>query len=202
MEKKHPRILQAEFVTSAANPSGYPADGLPWCAMVGKSNVGKSSLINSLSNNRKLARISAQPGKTRLVNFYLMNQSFYLVDLPGYGFARVSKEEQRKWGPMMQEFFARAAPLSVITLIVDIRHDPTAEDMQMASWIRHYNIPVILAASKADKLGKTRRKPQCAQIRSKLGFPADTPMAPYSAVSGQGMEDLLEALSLRIPLSD
>lgn len=187
-------IKQAEFVGSAVEATQYPSDGLPLCAMVGKSNVGKSSLINSLVHNRKLARTSGQPGKTRLVNFYRINSAFYLVDLPGYGFAKVSKVEQEKWGTMMKDFFEKSVGLFAIILILDIRHSPTTEDRQVAEWIRHYGIPVLLAASKADKLGKTRLKPQCSQIRSQLGFSEETPIIPYSAVNRRGIEELLMAL--------
>lgn len=187
-------IKKAEFTTSAVNASQYPGDILPHIAMVGKSNVGKSSLINAMTNRTKLARVSGQPGKTRLINFFLVNDSFYLVDLPGYGFARVSKSEKESWGSMINDYFKKAAHLKCIILIIDIRHDPTAEDMQMAEWIRYYQVPVLLAASKSDKLGKTRIKPQAARIRKQLGFTGDVPVIPYSAVSKQGMEDLLQQL--------
>ena len=125
-------IKKAEFITSAVNAGGYPQDGLPHIAMVGKSNVGKSSLINAITRQKKLARVSGEPGKTRLVNFFLINESFYLVDLPGYGFARVSKVEKKSWGDMMNEYFKKAFSLNCVIMIVDIRHNPTAEDMQMA----------------------------------------------------------------------
>jgi ribosome biogenesis GTP-binding protein YsxC/EngB len=131
-------IRKAEFITSAVNAAGYPQDDLPHIAMVGKSNVGKSSLINGLTNQSKLARVSRQPGKTRLINFFLVNDSFYLVDLPGYGFARVSKAEKEKWGAMINEYFEKAAQLKCIIMIADIRHNPTAEDKQMAEWIQYH----------------------------------------------------------------
>jgi GTP-binding protein len=187
-------IKKAEFITSAVNAAGYPQDGLPHIAMVGKSNVGKSSLINGLTNQSKLARVSGQPGKTRLINFFLINDSFYLVDLPGYGFARVSKSEKMKWGAMMDEYFQKAAQLKCIILIVDIRHKPTAEDKQMAEWIQYHRIPVLLVASKADKLGKTRIKPQAAVVRKHLGFSDSVPVVPCSVVSKQGIIELLEQM--------
>ena len=192
-------IKKAEFTTSAVNAAGYPQDGLSHVAMVGKSNVGKSSLINALTNQNKLARVSGQPGKTRLINFFLINESFYLVDLPGYGFARVSKGEKEKWGEMMNEYFKTAFPLKCIIMIVDIRHNPTAEDRQMAEWIQYYQIPVLLVASKADKLGKTRIKPQAAQSRKLLGFSQEIPIVPCSTLSKQGMEELLEKLDTYLP---
>jgi GTP-binding protein len=195
-------IKKAEFVTSAINASGYPKDGLPQIAMVGKSNVGKSSLINAMTRQNKLARVSGQPGKTRLINFFLVNDSFYLVDLPGYGFARVSKVEKESWGNMMNEYFKKAYPLTCIIMIVDIRHNPTAEDKQMAEWIKYYQIPVILVASKSDKLGKTRIKPQVAHIRKQLGLTAQVPVVPCSTVSKEGLKELLEQLDAYIPQSD
>lgn len=187
-------IKKAEFVTSAVNSSQYPRDEFSHVAMVGKSNVGKSSLINAITNRNKLARVSSQPGKTRLINFFLINDAFYLVDLPGYGFARVSKTEKEKWGVMINEYLEKTPNLKCMILILDIRHDPTAEDKQMAEWIRYYQVPVVLAVSKSDKLGKTRVKPQAAKIRKQLGFSGDIPVVPYSAVTKQGVEELLEKL--------
>ena len=195
-------IKKAEFITSAVNAGGYPQDGLPHIAMVGKSNVGKSSLINAITRQKKLARVSGEPGKTRLVNFFLINESFYLVDLPGYGFARVSKVEKKSWGDMMNEYFKKAFSLNCVIMIVDIRHNPTAEDMQMAEWIKYYQIPVILVASKADKLGKTRIKPQVDQLRNQLGFSNQVPIVPSSVVSKQGLEVLLEQLDAYLPELD
>jgi len=187
-------IKKAEFVKSAVNASQYPQDELPHFAMVGKSNVGKSSLINALTNQNKLAKISSQPGKTRLINFFLINDSFYLVDLPGYGFAKVSQAEKMGWGNMINEYLEKSPQLKCLIMLLDIRHDPTADDRQMAEWIRYYQVPVILAASKSDKLGKTRIKPQAVKLRKQLGFDDSVPIIPYSAVSKSGIEELLSAL--------
>ena len=187
-------IKKAEFVKSAVNASQYPQDELPHFAMVGKSNVGKSSLINALTNQNKLAKISSQPGKTRLINFFLINDSFYLVDLPGYGFAKVSQAEKTGWGNMINEYLEKSPQLKCLIMLLDIRHDPTADDRQMAEWIRYYQVPVILAASKSDKLGKTRIKPQAVKLRKQLGFDDSVPIIPYSAVSKSGIEELLSAL--------
>ena len=152
------KIKKAEFVISAVTKEQYPKDNLPCIAMVGKSNVGKSSIINALANNSKLARTSSQPGKTRLLNFYKINDSFYIVDLPGYGFARVSQREQEKWGQMIDSFLTSDMDIVSIIHVVDIRHKPTADDIQMAEWINYHQIPVIILANKADKLGKTKWK--------------------------------------------
>ena len=193
-------IKKAEFETSAVNAAQYPQNDYPHVAMVGKSNVGKSSLINAMTNRNKLARVSGQPGKTRLINFFRINDTFYLVDLPGYGFARVAGPEKERWGAMINEYLKKVPRLKCMILIVDIRHDPTAEDRQMAEWIRYYRIPVLLAVSKSDKLGKTRVKPRAAQIRRQLGFSDEVPVISYSAVSGYGMEDLLNQLDIFLSL--
>ncbi|MDD3613287.1 MAG: ribosome biogenesis GTP-binding protein YihA/YsxC [Eubacteriales bacterium] len=194
------KIITAEFFTSAEKPSQYPQDDLPHIALVGKSNVGKSSLINALTNNKKLARVSSSPGKTRLVNFFLVNQNFYIVDLPGYGFAKVSKSEKEKWGTMIDQYFSTAKQLQLLIMLVDIRHDPTREDKQMAEWIRYYKIPVILALTKSDKLGKTRIKPRAAQIKKELGFSGDIMHIPCSSVTGYGLDEIQDSLDHYIAL--
>ncbi|MGI6538660.1 MAG: ribosome biogenesis GTP-binding protein YihA/YsxC [Caldicoprobacterales bacterium] len=189
-------IKKAEFITSAINTSGYPKDGLSHIAMVGKSNVGKSSLINALTNQKNLARVSGQPGKTKLINFFLINDNFYLVDLPGYGYARVPKAEQKQWAKMINEYFNKANSLKLIIMVIDIRHDPTLEDKQMAEWIRYYDIPVVLVASKSDKLGKTRIKPQAEKLRLLLGFSKEIPIIPCSVLTKKGIMELLNQLEV------
>lgn len=187
------RIQKAEFITSAVEPDQYPTDHLPYVALVGKSNVGKSSMINTITNNNKLAKTSSQPGKTRLVNFYKINDAFYLVDLPGYGFARVSKKEKIKWANMIETFLTTPNLLGIVQL-VDIRHNPTSDDMTMINWIKHFNMPLIVLATKADKLGKTRIKPQINKIRKQLELSSEIPLIPFSSETGYGKEDVLEAL--------
>ena len=149
-------IIKAEFITSAVEPDQYPVDHLPYLALVGKSNVGKSSMINNICNRSKLAKTSGQPGKTRLVNFYKINDAFYLVDLPGYGFARVSRKEKEKWAYMIETFLSSSPNLLGIIQLVDIRHNPTEDDITMMDWIKHFDMPLIILATKSDKLGKTR----------------------------------------------
>ncbi len=188
------KIKKAEFVTSAVSAAQYPQDRDSHIAMVGKSNVGKSSLINAMTNRNKLARTSGRPGKTRLINFFRINDSFFLVDLPGYGFARAARSERERWGAMMEEYLAKDSRLKGMILIVDIRHDPTAEDIQMAEWIRYYQVPVLVAVSKSDKLGKTRRKPEADRVLGQLGFSPDVPSVFCSAVSREGIKDLLHQL--------
>ncbi|MDO5110723.1 MAG: ribosome biogenesis GTP-binding protein YihA/YsxC [Clostridia bacterium] len=183
-------IRQATFLTSAGLGSAYPpaAPSGVEIAMVGKSNVGKSSLINSLCNNYKLARTSASPGKTRLINFFLINRDFHLVDLPGYGFAKASKSEKDNWGKLMEDYLSTGR-LTHIFLLLDIRHAPTLEDRQMFQYIVYYNIPFTLIATKADKLARSKRA-QAANAAAKL-LGAPPAAVPYSAENAQGREEIL-----------
>jgi GTP-binding protein len=159
-------IKNAEFITSVANKNNYYKTDKPIIAVAGKSNVGKSSVINMLARNKKLARTSVTPGRTRLINYFNFGE-FVLADLPGYGFAKVSKEEKQKWADLMEDFLA-TEKLAMLILLVDIRHDPTMDDIQMVNYLYHYRIPFVLVATKADKLSKTRVKPQAFNIATKL----------------------------------
>lgn len=185
------RIKKAEFITSVGMNSAYPQQLQSEIAMVGKSNVGKSSLINSLCSNGKLARISQKPGKTRLINFFKVNDSFYLVDLPGYGFASAPKEEKEKWGELMESYLA-SGRVKHIYMLLDIRHEPTQEDKMMFNYILYYAIPYTLVATKADKIAKSKRKQAANACAKQLGAP---PYAiAYSSESGDGKEELLSRL--------
>lgn len=185
------RIKQAEFVTSVGLGGEYPGDGAVEIAMVGKSNVGKSSLINSLCNHNKLARISSSPGKTRLINFFRINREFYLVDLPGYGFAKAPKTEKAKWGELMESYLS-SGRLGHIFMLIDIRHAPTAEDKQMFQWILYYGVPFTLVATKADKLARSKRVASANAAAKLLGAP---PYAiPYSAETHEGKAELLQRM--------
>lgn len=184
-------IKQAEFVTSVGAGSAYPHPERAEIAIVGKSNVGKSSLINHLCNNKKLAKTSQTPGKTRLINFFLLNRDFYLVDLPGYGFARASKTEQAGWGSLMEQYLS-SGRVQHLFLLIDIRHAPTAEDRQMFEWVLYYGLPFTLIATKADKIAKSKRRQAANQAAKLLGAP---PAAiPYSSESGDGKEAVLERI--------
>lgn len=181
-------IKKAEFVTSVGLGGAYPPrDGVE-IAIVGKSNVGKSSLINSLCNNYKLARTSSSPGKTRLINFFRLNGAFYLVDLPGYGFAKAPKTEKAKWGELMEGYLA-AGRLTHIFLLLDIRHAPTEDDKQMFRWILYYGVPFTLVATKSDKLARSKRA-QAANAAAKL-LGAPPAALAYSSQSAEGREALV-----------
>ncbi len=159
MEIKH-----AEFITSMASYGSFAGRGLPQIAVAGKSNVGKSSLINKLCNRNKLAKTSSTPGKTKLINVFLLNRAFHLIDLPGYGFARVDKAEKARWGKMMQDYFEQAEELRHVFCLVDIRHEPTEDDRNMNTFLRQMGIPFTVIATKADKISRGARQKQLAPI--------------------------------------
>ena len=184
-------IKQAEFLTSVALNTPYPPETDCEIAIVGKSNVGKSSLINNLTCRNKLAKTSQQPGKTRLINFFTINRAFYLVDLPGYGFAKASKQEQEKWGELMESYLS-SGRVNHLFMLIDIRHAPTAEDRQMFQYVLYYGLPFTLIATKADKIAKSKRKQMANAAAKALGAP---PAAiPYSSETGDGKEELLERI--------
>lgn len=186
-------IKSADFVTSYADFSGFVSSGIPQIAMVGRSNVGKSSMINCLCQRNKLAKTSGTPGKTRLINFFLINNSFHLVDLPGYGFAKVDKGEQARWGRMMSDYFEQAKDLQHVFCLVDIRHDPSKEDLEMNRFLRHLDIPFTVIATKADKISRGALSKQLAPIcRNLLVQPWE--IIPFSSESGQGRDLLLKKL--------
>ncbi|MGI6150742.1 MAG: ribosome biogenesis GTP-binding protein YihA/YsxC [Christensenellales bacterium] len=187
------RIKKAEFVTSCSLGSALPElGGAAQIAMVGKSNVGKSSFINAVCNNSKLARTSSTPGKTRLINFFSINGGeFYLVDLPGYGFAKAPKTEQGKWAELM-EGYLRSGHVSHLFLLLDSRHEPTVADRQMLVWMQYYNIPYTIIATKVDKLPKTRRKAAAASVSKAIG--ALGPAIAFSAAEKLGIDDVLNRI--------
>lgn len=183
-------IKKAAFETSVGLGGTYPESGVQ-IAMVGKSNVGKSSLINSLCNNFKLARISSSPGKTRLINFFRINDAFHLVDLPGYGFAKAPKTEKEKWGQLMEDYLS-SGRLTHIFMLIDIRHAPTQEDKQMFAWIIYYGVPFTLIATKSDKLARSKRQQAANAAAKLLGAP---PYAiPYSSENAEGREEVLKRI--------
>ncbi|MBQ2952683.1 MAG: YihA family ribosome biogenesis GTP-binding protein [Clostridia bacterium] len=186
-------IKQAEFVTSMVSYGAFAGRGLPQIAVAGKSNVGKSSLINKLCNRNKLAKTSATPGKTKLINVFLLNRSFHLIDLPGYGFARVDKAEKARWGRMMQDYFEKAEELRHVFCLVDIRHEPTQDDINMNSFLRQMGIPFTVIATKADKISRAARSKQLAPIcRALMVQPWE--VICWSSEDGTGRDKVQELL--------
>ena len=182
------RIKNAEFVMSFVNKEKAPAPSVMEIAMAGRSNVGKSSLINCICNNSKLAQTSATPGKTRQINFFSINRGqFYLVDLPGYGFAKAPKSEKAAWGELMESYLS-SKRLSHIFLLLDIRHEPTQEDMQMFAWIVYYGIPFTVIATKADKIAKSKTKQEANKVAKAVGAPPYG--IPFSAETRMGKDEV------------
>ncbi len=186
-------IHSAEFVTSAVRPAQYPSDGLPEVAFAGRSNVGKSSLINCLVQRKKLVRTSRTPGQTQLINFFNVNGSFLLVDLPGYGFAKVPESVRAQWGPMVEGYLTGRTTLRGVVQIMDLRHPPTADDLQLWQWLLDRGIPAVPVLTKADKVNQGRRVQHAKQAALSLGIPVDR-FILFSAETRLGREALLEQL--------
>ncbi|MDN6127793.1 MAG: ribosome biogenesis GTP-binding protein YihA/YsxC, partial [Tetragenococcus halophilus] len=164
------KVHAAEIVISAVSKKQYPKSALAEVALAGRSNVGKSSFINTLIDRKKLARTSSKPGRTQTINFYLIENKFHFVDLPGYGYAKVSKQERAKWGEMIDEYFANRKQLQAVVSLIDMRHDPSEGDIQMYDFLKYYNFPVIVVATKADKVAKNKREQQISRIKEILDF--------------------------------
>lgn len=187
-------IKTVEFLTSAVRKEQYPPEGVPEIAFAGRSNVGKSSLINLLTNRRKLAKVSQNPGKTRTINFFAVNGAFRIVDLPGYGYARVSKAEAEKWGPMMEEYLSSRPDLLKVVQLVDIRHAPTAQDKQMYEYLQYYGLDGLVVATKADKVSRNEQAKNIAVIRRELSLKKGDRVIPVSALNKTGTEEMLSAM--------
>lgn len=188
------RIVKSELDTVAVKPSQYPPDTMAEIAFAGRSNVGKSSLLNLLTNRRKLARVSGSPGKTRTINFYLINDAFRIVDLPGYGYAKVSRNVTDNWGDMMEKYFQNREGLKKVVQLVDIRHKPTAQDVQMYDYLRHYGLDGIVVATKADKVSRNEAQKNVAVIRKTLQLTAEDKVIPVSALKKTGYDQLLSEI--------
>ncbi len=188
-------IHNAELTVSAVSPRQYPQTFMPELAMAGRSNVGKSSCINKLLNRNKLARTSATPGKTATINFYNIDSQMFFVDLPGYGFARVSKGEQEKWAKMINTYLNTRDALRGVLLLVDIRHKPTAQDKMMYEWIRKRFGEVVVVATKSDKIGTTKVEEHLAVIRKTLSLSDADVLIPFSGEKGTGKEELWQEIS-------
>lgn len=185
-------IKNVSLETVCGITSKLPETDKPEIAFAGKSNVGKSSLINGLMNRKALARTSSSPGKTQTINFYNINDQMYLVDLPGYGYAKVSKSEQEKWGKMIERYLHGSKQLKAVFLLIDIRHDPSANDRMMYDWINHQGFQPIIIATKLDKIKRSQLQKQVKLIRTGLGMPAQAPVLPYSALTKQGRKEIWE----------
>ena len=189
------KISKAEFLLSAVNEKQYPDQSLPEIAFAGRSNVGKSSLLNLLTNRKNLAKVSQNPGKTRQINFFLINDSFRIVDLPGYGYARVSKAESEKWGRMMESYLENRPNLVKVIQLVDSRHEPSALDLQMYDYLRYYGLSGVVVATKADKLSKNELNRNLSLIRKSLSLEKDDILLAVSALNKTGTDELISVIS-------
>ena len=187
-------LQNAEFILSAANAGSFRRDGIPQVAFAGRSNVGKSSVINRLLNRKNFARVGTSPGKTIHINYFKIDDTFYLVDLPGYGYAKVSKSERDRWGRLMESYFAHPELMTLGVMIVDSRHKPTADDCTMAQWFKDTGCPLIVVANKLDKLKKSEVEPNLQRVRETLELDETVQVIPFSAEKGTGREELLAAI--------
>ena len=184
-------LQRVEFVRSAAKAADFPRDGLPQVVFAGRSNVGKSSVINKILLRKNLARVGAAPGKTTHINYFLIDEKLYLVDLPGYGYAKVSQAEKERWGRLIESWFADNALMTLGIMVVDARHKPTADDCTMGEWFKQSGKPFLVVANKLDKLRKSEIEPNLARIRETLGLPDDVKVIAFSAEKGEGRQELL-----------
>ena len=184
---------KVDFLISAAAPKDFPKDRLPEIAFAGKSNVGKSSVINRILQRKNFARVGDKPGKTIHVNYFTVDSKCYFVDLPGYGFAKVSEKEKARWGKLMEDYFA-AGRIDLGVLIVDYRHPPTNNDITMAAWFIQSGCPFVVVANKMDKLKKSELDPNLKTIREDLNLPDTVPVIPFSAEKGNGRDDLVRLI--------
>lgn len=187
-------FIDIKLLTTAVRFDQYPEDTIPEIALVGRSNVGKSSLINCISNRKNLARTSSTPGKTATINFYEVANRYRLVDLPGYGYAKVSKAEKEKWSGMIENYLARRENLVQVIQLVDARHKPTADDKLMFDWIRSYNYEPLVVATKLDKLKKSQIEENLTAIYQELGLSEDSVLIPFSSETREGRDQVLELI--------
>ena len=190
------KVLSAEFVVSAAKAAQFPRDGRPQIAFAGRSNVGKSSVINALLHRKNLVKTSATPGKTQLINFFVINGTLYFVDLPGYGYARVPKAVTDAWGPMIEEYLKDSPRLAAVVVLLDSRRDPDQRDLRLLQWLAQYSIPAIVALTKADKLNRQESELARRTVQQALDLPAQPLLT--SAKSGQGMRELWTEITKRV----
>ncbi|MBO0454947.1 MULTISPECIES: ribosome biogenesis GTP-binding protein YihA/YsxC [Enterococcus] len=192
------KVHNAEIVISAVSPKQYPETDLPEIALAGRSNVGKSSFINTLIDRKNLARTSGKPGKTQTLNFYLIENSLHFVDVPGYGYAKVSKTERAKWGEMIETYITSRKQLRAVVSLVDVRHDPSKEDIQMYEFLKYYGIPVIVVATKADKIPRGKWNKHTSAIKKKLDFDPNDTFILFSSETKKGKEEAWQAIETAI----
>ncbi|MFJ7950152.1 ribosome biogenesis GTP-binding protein YihA/YsxC [Lysinibacillus sp. NPDC096418] len=183
------KVHNVEMVISAVRPDQYPEDGLPEFALAGRSNVGKSSFINRMIGRKSMARISSKPGKTQTLNFYKIEEQLFFVDVPGYGYAKVSKTEREAWGKMIERYITGREELKAVVQIVDLRHPPTADDCMMYDFLKHYNIPCIIIATKADKIPKGKWDKHKKMVKETLEMDKNDPLIVFSSEKGLGFEE-------------
>ena len=188
------KVVDVLLSISAVRRSQYPDDGMPEFMLVGRSNVGKSSFINTLVNRKNIARISSRPGKTQTLNFYLVNNSFFLVDVPGYGYASVDKKTQEKFGKMIEEYLEKRTELKRVFMLVDFRHKPTEDDVLMYNFLKYYNIPVTVVATKVDKVGSSKMDKNKKMILDTLDLVVGDDLVLFSSVTRLGKEDILNKI--------
>lgn len=188
------KIVSSDIVISAVAPAQYPEGDLPEFALAGRSNVGKSSFINKMLNRKGLARISSKPGKTQTLNFYLINEILHFVDVPGYGYAKVSKKEREAWGKMIETYFTTRELLKAVLLIVDLRHPPTKDDVMMYNFLKHYEIPCIVIATKADKISKSKWQKHLKVTKEGLDLDPNDSIILFSSETGHGKDEAWSAI--------
>lgn len=192
------KVHNVEMIGSFVRPEQFPEDGLPEFALAGRSNVGKSSFINRMIGRKAMARISSKPGKTQQLNFYKIEEQLYYVDVPGYGYAKVSKSERAAWGRMIEQYFMVREQLRAVVLIVDIRHNPTSDDCMMYDFLKHYNIPVIVVATKADKIPKGKWDKHKKIVRETLQMEKQDSLIVFSSEKGLGLEQAWAEIESRM----
>ena len=196
------KIKTAEIQAVTGRRDQYPPDTMKEIAFAGRSNVGKSSLLNLLTGRKKLAKVSGSPGKTRTINFYLINNEFRIVDLPGYGYAKVAKSMSEDWGRMMDEYFQHRDGLVKVVQLVDIRHDPSKQDVQMYEYLKHFGLDGLVVATKSDQISRSEMQKNLARIRKVLGMNKDDILIPVSALKKTGHEQLLDAMEAVLAAAD
>ncbi|PID57032.1 YihA family ribosome biogenesis GTP-binding protein [candidate division KSB3 bacterium] len=194
------RNQDVRFIKSAVKTDQFPRHSLPEIAFIGRSNVGKSSLLNALANKKTLARISNTPGRTQLINFFDIHGKLCFVDLPGYGFAQVPEHVKKHWQPMIEAYLLKSEALRAVVLIVDARHKPSRHDIMMREWLQCYEIPVLIVATKIDKVPKTRRSKHLKRVRETLKLQSAETLLPFSALNGEGLKAVWQAV-VRMTLS-